>query len=236
MAYRNVHDTGAVSQTPGRKTGTTSGRPNPHTDTGYSHATKTTKTHTSGNNGGKKTTTTTTGKKPAFVPSFAYNIYKGVTKYSHDHNLKKRTKFAQDEGLFRDWAKTHQFDSKNPTLDVMSSKGKDYLKEAGYGPFQEKTTTGGGDGAGQRCPDGTMPPCPPATPKTTVTPTATTPQSSWQLYPQGSDYTTGQGYDTGGGVRTGPPPKRGPNPQVPPVLFSRGGGAAIRGTKFKGVK
>ena len=40
----------------------------------------------------------------------------------------------------------------------------------------------------------------------------------------------------GGGVPYGPPPLRGPNPQVPPVKFSRGGGAAIRGLKFTGVK
>ena len=39
----------------------------------------------------------------------------------------------------------------------------------------------------------------------------------------------------GGGVRYGPPPLRGPNPQVPPVKFARGGGAAIRGTKFTGT-
>ena len=38
------------------------------------------------------------------------------------------------------------------------------------------------------------------------------------------------GENKGGGVRYGPPPLRGPNPQVPPVKFSRGGGAAIRGT------
>jgi len=119
----------------------------------------------------------------------------------------------------------------------MSKTGKDYLKEAGYGPFQDKTPTGDGDGDGQRCPDGTMPPCPPqATSTAAVTPASTTPKSTWQLYPEDSDYSTGKGYDTGGGVRKGPPPKRGPNPQVPPVLFSRGGGCAIRGTKFKGVK
>ena len=39
----------------------------------------------------------------------------------------------------------------------------------------------------------------------------------------------------GGGVPYGPPPLRGPNPQVPPVKFSRGGGSALRGTKFKGI-
>ena len=76
--------------------------------------------------------------------------------------------------------------------------------------------------------------CPPTTTSAPVAPTApTTQKSSWQLYPENTNYVTGQGYDTGGGVRKGPPPKKGPNPQVPPLLFSRGGGAAIRGTKFR---
>jgi len=80
-----------------------------------------------------------------------------------------------------------------------------------------------------------MPPCPPTQSTAPVAPT-TTQQSSWQLYPTNSNYITGQGYDEGGGVRTGPPPKKGPNPQVPPLKFSRGGGCAVRGTKFKGVR
>ena len=102
--------------------------------------------------------------------------------------------------------------------------------------FQDKRETGQGK-EHLKCPDGTAAPCPPqATSTPAVTPASTTPQSTWKLYPEGSDYITGQGYDTVGGVRKGPPPKRGPNPQVPPLLFSRGGGAAIRGTKFKGVK
>jgi len=207
-----------------------------------------TKSHWSGNGGtgtsgnGKKTKVTTdktTVKtdKPKFVPSIAYNVWKGVKKWSDAQNLEKRTKFARDEGLTRDWAKTHQY-SKTPTLDVMSDQGKDYLKEAGYGPFQDKST-GGGDGTGQqqRCPDGNMPPCPPAAttaPTPTSTPTAT--DTSWKFYPTNSNYITGEGYDEGGGVRFGPPPTKGPNPQVPPVKFSRGGGCAIRGTKFSGVK
>ena len=182
--------------------------------------------------------TTTKTDKPRFVPSIAYNVYKGVQKWADKHNLEKRTKFARDEGLYREYYIGNQYnkDPKARTLDVMSKTGKDYLKEAGYGPFQDKPDTGG-DGSGQRCPDGTMPPCPPqATSTPAVTPASTTSTSTWKLYPEGSDYITGKGYDTGGGVRKGPPPKRGPNPQVPPVLFSRGGGCAIRGTKFKGVK
>ena len=212
--YRNVHDTGAVTQTPGPRYQPSSG--NGATTT--SNGTKT-KVQTS---------------KPKFVPSIAYNAFLGLQKFSHAHNLKKRTKFAQKEGLTRDWAKTHQW-SKTPTLDVMSDQGKDYLKEAGYGPFQDKRQTG--EGQDQKCPDGTMPPCPPvATQTPAITPPATGTSTSWQLYPENSNYLTGEGYDEGGGVKFGPPPKKGPNPQVPPVKFSRGGGAAIRGTKFSGVK
>jgi hypothetical protein len=162
-----------------------------------------------------------------------------IGPYSTEYNKKKRSDFARKEGLYREHYIGNQYnkDPKSRTLDVMSKTGKDFLKEAGYGPFQDKTPTGEGDGDGQRCPDGTMPPCPPqATSTAAVTPASTTPKSTWQLYPEDSDYSTGKGYDTGGGVRKGPPPKRGPNPQVPPVLFSRGGGCAIRGTKFKGVK
>jgi len=228
-------------------TGTTSGRPNPHTDTGFSHATKTT-THTGGNgNGGtSKTPKTKTIKEPkdnnkGFVPlsikAVKWAVDKTIGPWAEKHNKEKRDKFAREEGLYRDWAKTHQWNTKEPTLDVMSDTGKDYLKDAGYGPFQDKPKSGG-DGENQRCQDGTMPPCPP-TPTSTpavTTPTSTEPKSTWQLYPEGTDYLTGKGYDKGGGVRKGPPPKRGPNPQVPPLLFSRGGGAAIRGTKFKGVK
>jgi len=243
MAYKGVHDTGAVSQTPGRKTGTTTGRPNPHTDTGFSHATKTTTTHTGGDgNGGKTKTTVPKDDKKGFVPITAkvanWVIDKTIGPWADKHNKKKREEFARKEGLFRDWAKTHQrqhFSKDSSTLDVMSKTGKDYLKEAGYGPFQDKRETG--EGQDQKCPDGTMPPCPPQETSTpAVTPASTTSTSTWKLYPEGSDYITGKGYDTGGGVRKGPPPKRGPNPQVPPVLFSRGGGCAIRGTKFKGVK
>ena len=190
---------------------------------------------------------TAQGTKSTFIPSPIYHAWKGVKKWSDAQNLEKRTKFAQDEGLAQDWARTHQglrqtkshhgLRGTGSTLDVMSDQGKDYLKEAGYGPFQDKST-GGGDGTGQQqtCPDGSMPPCPPTA---TVAPTATTTtptNTGWQFYPTNSNYLTGEGYDRGGGVKFGPPPKKGPNPQVPPVKFSRGGGCAIRGTKFSGVK
>jgi len=191
--------------------------------------------------------TTTQGTKSTFVPSFGIAAFQAAKKWSDAQKLGQRTKFAQDEGLNREWAMSHQglkqtkshhgIKSTGSTLDVMSDQGKDYLKEAGYGPFQDKST-GGGDGTGQSqtCPDGSLPPCPPTA---TVAPTATTTtptNTGWQFYPTNSNYITGEGYDEGGGVKFGPPPKKGPNPQVPPVKFSRGGGCAIRGTKFSGVK
>ena len=228
-------------------TGTPSGRPNPHTDTGFSHPTHTPKktTTTKGGNGGGTTGKGTTGdgkKSTGFVPlsikAAGWVLDKTIGPWAEKHNKKKREKFARDEGLYREYYIGNQYNKepKARTLDVMSETGKDYLKEAGYGPFQDKKTTEG-NGQGQSCPDGTMPPCPPQTPSASaVTPASTTPASTWQLYPEDSDYITGKGYDTGGGVRKGPPPKSGPNPQVPPLLFSRGGGAAVRGTKFKGVK
>tara|TARA_Y100001963_G_scaffold144562_1_gene216842 strand:- start:20 stop:772 length:753 start_codon:yes stop_codon:yes gene_type:complete len=230
-------------------TGTQSGRPNPHTDTGFSHETKTNKTHTGGSGNGNTTTTkikTTTGgdnkKSTGFVPlsikAAGWVLDKTIGPWAEKQNKKSREKFARKEGLYRDYYRANQYntDPKARTLDVMSTTGKDYLKDAGYGPFQDKKDTRAGDGGQQRCPDGTMPPCAPTTTAAPVAPTTTSSAPSWQLYPEDSDYITGKGYDTGGGVRKGPPPKRGPNPQVPPLLFSRGGGAAVKGTKFKGVK
>ena len=214
-----------------------------------------TKSHWSGNggngNGGKtKTVTTSSGgdnkpekykskvKVTGPVTAVLWAADTALGPYTTAYNKKKRTKFARDEGLFRDYhiANRYNTDLKSRTLDVMSKRGKDFLKEAGYVPFQDKRETGEGK-EHLKCPDGTAAPCPPqATSTPAVTPASTTPQSTWKLYPEGSDYITGQCYDTGGGVRKGPPPKRGPNPQVPPLLFSRGGGAAVKGTKFKGVK
>ena len=201
-------------------------------------------------NGTKKKITTTSGdgdqmatgkyksniKPTGLLTGAAWAVDQLIGPYTYKINKAKRTKFAQDEGLTHDWARTHQW-NKDPTLNVMSDTGKDYLKEAGYGPFQDKKPTGGG-GEGQKCPDGSTPPCPPvATTSPAPTTTTTTPTNTgWQFYPTDSNYLTGEGYDEGGGVKFGPPPKKGPNPQVPPIKFSRGGGAAIRGTKFSGVK
>ena len=83
---------------------------------------------------------------------------------------------------------------------------------------------GGGGGEGpQLCPDGTMPPC-------KTTPIVKPNQANKSNFLEGF-----KAYNKGGGVPYGPPPSRGPNSQVPPIKFSRGGGSAIRGTKFKGV-
>ena len=125
-------------------------------------------------------------------------------------------------------------------IDVMSAKGTDYLKQAGLINQPKKIKTIGGEGAGQnRCPDGSLPPC-----NTPVKKTQTKPVVPSNFFPF-------QAYNSGG-VSSGPPPKRGPNPQVPPIKMKsgkmndmscphrpdgiRGMGAAIKGSKFIGVK
>jgi hypothetical protein len=89
--------------------------------------------------------------------------------------------------------------------------------------FGRPIRQGAGEGAQAKCPDGTFPPCV-KTPSASVVPKTVQPKKFFDF----------QAYSSGG-VSSGPPPKRGPNSQVPPVKLSRGGGAAIRGTKFKGV-
>ena len=90
--------------------------------------------------------------------------------------------------------------------------------------FGRPIRQGAGEGAEAKCPDGTFPPCIKTPPVTAVPKTSAAPTKFFDF----------QAYNSGG-VSSGPPPKRGPNPQVPPVKLSRGGGAAIRGLKFKGV-
>jgi hypothetical protein len=125
-------------------------------------------------------------------------------------------------------------------FDPMSRKGVDYMKEVGL----IKPTPPGGtpdDDPVQFCPDGTLPPCKISTPTKTPKPTTT----------QNKFLGNFKAYNSGG-VSSGPPPKRGPNPQVPPVKMKsgkmnkmscphrpdgiRGMGAAIKGSKFIGVK
>ena len=98
----------------------------------------------------------------------------------------------------------------------------DYLKAAGIiGTHKAPPYTG--NDRPKLCPDGiSYPPCPP----TKKIPAKKTFQAQ--------DFFNLQ-MNKGGGVPYGPPPKKGPNSKVPPVKLSRGGGAAIQGTKFKGV-
>jgi|TARA_B100000035_G_C21003896_1_gene556278 hypothetical protein len=108
--------------------------------------------------------------------------------------------------------------------------------------FGRPIPQGRGDGGAQaKCPDGTFPPCIKTPPVTAVPKTSAAPTKFFDF----------QAYNSGG-VSSGPPPKRGPNPQVPPVKMKkgkinnmtcphrpdgiRGMGAAIKGSKFIGVK
>jgi len=123
----------------------------------------------------------------------------------------------------------------------------------------------GGGQKNKKCPDGSNPPCKTTAKKTTKSKPVVKPVQqfdNFKAYKKGKMISTqnkvngvvtalkkasklhaGQAktlsklkLNKGGGVPYGPPPLRGPNPQVPPVKFSRGGGAALRGLKFTGVK
>ena len=195
------------------------------------------------NNPTTKTTTTTTQdperkfyKGPPTIPTIgpgtwvANKVLGWAAPKAYDISKKSKEKFAKKEGLYRDFYRTE----KKP-LEVMDPKNKSYMKEAGYG--KTKTPNEGGDGQ-NFCPDGTMPPCkvPTVTKKTITEPLAKAKKK--QIFDDFKSYKKGKMIkkNKGGGVPYGPPPLRGPNPQVPPVKFSRGGGAAIRGLKFIGVK
>mgnify|MGYP003624719404 CR=1 FL=1 len=107
------------------------------------------------------------------------------------------------------------------TKVIPGKKGPDddYLKEAGIIGTHKAPPRPKDDLV--RCIDGTLPPC---EVKTKTNDKTFKPDEFFKLE-----------MNKGGGVPYGPPPKKGPNSEVPPVKLSRGGGAAIRGTKFKGV-
>jgi len=162
---------------------------------------------------------------PFMAVNLAKNlIFDPLTKKTRTQKAKGESFFGKPKGLpaTRDYYRTT-----GEPLDVMSTKGEKYMKDAGLiKPVQPpKVDTKGGQNL---CPDGTLPPCKPTVTKAPTTTGSSSSSSSFLkdfiFYPLKS-----------GGVSSGPPPKRGPNPQVPPVKLSRGGGAAIRGTKFKGV-
>ena len=189
----------------------------------------------------QKTTTTDTTKKPPTLfqavkgptPFMGFNFLKNVifdpmTKYSREQKAKGETLITQKAVTLP--ATREYYRTKEKPLDVMSKEGKQYMKDAGL-LSDTKVTPPSNSGQDKMCPDGTMPPCVKPSVTKMPTPTSSTGSSSssnflkdFIFYPLKS-----------GGVSSGPPPKKGPNPQVPPVKLSRGGGAAIRGTKFKGI-
>ena len=183
-------------------TGTTSGRPNPHTDTGYSHATKVNRTRTSGN--GNTKTTVTSGNTSSTNNQWKDDVpYKNplptvgpltiIGNMAAKHAYKSRQKFATKEGLAREYYIGNRYnpDPSKRTLKPNSPEGKAFLKDAGYGKTTPTKTGGEGD---IKCPDGTPPPCPtptaakPATPK--ITP--------YQPYYMGFDFQKPQTYKKGG--------------------------------------
>ena len=169
------------------------------------------------------------------------------------HGARKR--YARKEGLYRDYYRGHQYetDPSKRTLKPNTPEGKAYLKEAGYG--KSKMTGNDPDGPGGGCPDGSAPPCPPATSATAAKP-AITPYKPYYMgfdYQKPMDPSTHKplpdsnivyNYKKGGlsgGKRYGPPPKKGPNPHGkcpnrPDGIRGVGAVQPGRGVKFVGVK
>ena len=168
---------------------------------------------------------------------------------------RSRKKFARKEGLYREYYIGNQYkeDPSKRTLKPNTPEGKAYLKEAGYG--KSKMTGNDRDGPGRRCPDGSAPPCPPATSATAAKP-AITPYKPYYMgfdYQKPMDASTHKplpdsnivyNYKKGGlsgGKRYGPPPKKGPNPHGkcpnrPDGIRGVGAVQPGRGVKFVGVK
>ena len=99
------------------------------------------------------------------VPGVGYAV-EAITALGKGLQKTTRTKTAKGETIFGN-VKTGQagmpitrdyYRTEGTPLDVMSPKGTQYMKDAGFlkGP---KTTTDGGGGEDNICPDGTNPPC-----------------------------------------------------------------------------
>jgi len=212
----------------------------------------------SGYYGGNKTTSGNGGSDNKFSKSFTKakndlsNLLKGPTPFASFNLVNNlifapitkanRTRRARGNMIIggkkmpitRDYYRTT-----GKPLDVMSKEGIQYQKDAGL-ITDRKTTNNESAGGSTLCPDGTLPPC-----KAKVTvPTIQKPSTSNFLE-------NFKAYNSGG-VSSGPPPKKGPNSQVPPIKMKkgkmnsmtcphrpdgiRGMGAAIKGSKFIGVK
>jgi len=211
-------------------TGTAGGRPNPHTDTGFSKATKP--------SGGKTGGGGNTGKDVPFkAPLPTAGLITGLINLGAYANYKGRQKFAKKQGLYRDHYKVT-----GKTLQPNSPSGKSYLKDAGYGKTKPI--------ASDRDKGKIIPPITPMAAKP-----ATAVQQPFKPYYMGFDFQ--KPFDEtiqrrlppvnfkrgglSGGKRFGPPPKKGPNPHgICPHRKDgiRGVGAVEkgRGVKFVGVK
>jgi hypothetical protein len=190
-----------------------------------------------GGGGGKPPGPNNTGTKdvPFKAPVPTIGPLTALFNFGAHQNYKARQKFARKEGLYRDYYKVNQ-----KVLKPNSPEGKAYLKDAGFGKTKFQTA----DGGGVRCPDGSLPPCPPAKPSRVATPTVPQP---FKPYFMGFDFQKKPGSSSfkrgglSGGKRFGPPPKKGPNPHgtCPHRKDGIRGVGAVergRGVKFVGVK
>ena len=134
-------------------------------------AAQTSKTTKTGNATAKTFNPVTTGLNLAGsligkVPGVGY-AFEGVKQIGKAVQKKTRTQTAKGETIFGN-VKTGQagmpitrdyYRTEGTPLDVMSPKGTQYMKDAGFLKGPKPTTDGGGDNRKSLCPDGTNPPC-----------------------------------------------------------------------------
>ncbi len=169
-------------------------RPNPHTASGYSKASKSTKTVNVGSNDQKQVTSTNINKGatgsndqknqtsnrtilPVSMTLAKAFVIDPIVKGVRQKQVKGETIFGKvrkgQEGfpISRDYYR--QF---GKPIDVMSPHGKQYMKDAG---FIKPTPPGGtpDNDPKQLCPDGTFPPC--KTPVTQIKNPVTTNKNSF---------------------------------------------------------
>ena len=152
---------------------------------------------TTGGGGSKNKTTTNvttnnntnTGQKASFMPltlQVAKAVIDPITKYSRTQKVKGENVFGKPVNLpaSRDYYRAY----KKP-IDVMSSEGVGYMKDAGLIKPVKTVKPPENEGARQQvCPDGTLPPC--KTPTTQIKQPVTkknTFLSGFQAYDDGGE-------------------------------------------------
>ena len=182
------------------KTGTATGRPNPHTDTGFSAETKSTNQGDGGGPGkntvGPKKVTVRSG--PDYVNTRPLGLLTPISYQIGATTLNLAKKSMYNRKNLKDQKKV---DVLGGEMLTTGKTGPEPVRDGNQGNSRIK----------------------PIMPTTAI---STTKPIDKSLIKPKDNFFNFVPYKVGGlsgGVSYGPPPKRGPNPQVPPIKMKRGG-------------